>query len=89
MHMLLLRATNTHHHHHPCLTCPPCSLLCPTPCRRSVDSIACESYLIVRPGGNVMVDTPRFNPILAKRLQELGGVKYMFLTHKVNMHLPM
>jgi len=49
---------------------------------RSVDSIACESYLIVRPGGNVMVDTPRFNPILAKRLQELGGVKYMFLTHK-------
>lgn len=51
--------------------------------RRSVNSIACESYLIVRPGGNVMVDTPRFNPVLAKRLQEMGGVKYIFLTHKV------
>lgn len=32
-----------------------------------------------------MVDTPRFNPVLAKRLQELGGVKYIFLTHKVSM----
>jgi hypothetical protein len=31
-----------------------------------------------------MVDTPRFNPVLAKRLQELGGVKYIFLTHKVS-----
>jgi len=49
---------------------------------RSVDSFACESYLIVRPQGNVMVDSPRFNPVLAKRLQELGGVKYIFLTHK-------
>jgi hypothetical protein len=52
--------------------------------RRSVHSIACESYLIVRPQhGNVLVDTPRFNPVLAKRLTELGGVKYIFLTHKV------
>lgn len=31
-----------------------------------------------------MVDTPRFNPALAKRLQEMGGVKYIFLTHKVS-----
>lgn len=38
----------------------------------------------MRPEGNVMVDTPRFNPVLAKKLQELGGVKYIFLTHKVS-----
>eukprot|EP00878_Enallax_costatus_P012479 GHUV01013032.1.p1 GENE.GHUV01013032.1~~GHUV01013032.1.p1 ORF type:complete len:282 (+),score=98.25 GHUV01013032.1:632-1477(+) len=49
---------------------------------RSEKSFACESYLIVRPEGNIMVDIPRFNPVLAKRLQELGGVKWMFLTHK-------
>eukprot|EP00879_Flechtneria_rotunda_P000416 GHRR01000510.1.p1 GENE.GHRR01000510.1~~GHRR01000510.1.p1 ORF type:complete len:346 (+),score=81.89 GHRR01000510.1:166-1203(+) len=49
---------------------------------RSVKSIACESYLIARPEGNVMVDVPRFNPVLAKRLQEMGGVKWIFLTHK-------
>jgi glyoxylase-like metal-dependent hydrolase (beta-lactamase superfamily II) len=37
----------------------------------------------VRPGkGNVLVDSPRFNPALAKRIEELGGVKYIFLTHK-------
>lgn len=61
----------------------PAHLRCLSPYRRSVQSIACESYLIVRPEGNVMVDTPRFNPVLAKRLQEMGGVKYIFLTHKV------
>lgn len=49
---------------------------------RSVKSFACESYLIVRPGGNIMVDTPRFNPVLAKRIKELGGIKWIFLTHK-------
>jgi hypothetical protein len=50
--------------------------------RRSAASIACESYLITRPGGNVMVDCPRYNPVLAKRFADLGGVKFVFLTHK-------
>lgn len=49
---------------------------------RSVKSFACESYLIVRPEGNIMIDTPRFNPVLTKRIQELGGIKWIFLTHK-------
>jgi glyoxylase-like metal-dependent hydrolase (beta-lactamase superfamily II) len=41
------------------------------------------SWLIVRPGrGNVLVDSPRFNPTLAKKIQEMGGVDYIFLTHK-------
>jgi glyoxylase-like metal-dependent hydrolase (beta-lactamase superfamily II)/ferredoxin len=43
------------------------------------------SYLIVRPeneGGNVMVDSPRFATHLVKRIEELGGVAQMLLTHR-------
>ncbi|GLC46394.1 hypothetical protein PLESTB_001520600 [Pleodorina starrii] len=39
-------------------------------------------YLIVRPGGNILVDSPRYNPVLARRIEALGGVKFMFLTHR-------
>jgi glyoxylase-like metal-dependent hydrolase (beta-lactamase superfamily II)/ferredoxin len=49
---------------------------------RSVKSFAGESYIIVRPEGNVMVDCPRFNPVLAKKIKEMGGIKWIFLTHK-------
>eukprot|EP00882_Tetradesmus_deserticola_P006364 GHRQ01006693.1.p1 GENE.GHRQ01006693.1~~GHRQ01006693.1.p1 ORF type:complete len:352 (+),score=131.49 GHRQ01006693.1:263-1318(+) len=49
---------------------------------RSEKTFGGEAYLITRPGGNVLVDAPRFNPVLAKRIQELGGIKYIFLTHK-------
>lgn len=45
-------------------------------------SFACASYLIVRPEGNVLVDSPRFNPVLVKQIEALGGVKWIFLTHK-------
>ena len=43
------------------------------------------SYLIVRPahkGGNILIDSPRFASQLVKRIDELGGVKQMLLTHK-------
>lgn len=43
------------------------------------------SYLIVRPdvdGGNLLVDSPRFASQLVKRIEQMGGVKKMFLTHK-------
>ncbi|GBF90426.1 hypothetical protein Rsub_03422 [Raphidocelis subcapitata] len=40
-------------------------------------------WLIVRPGrGNVLVDSPRFSPALVKQVEALGGVDYVFLTHK-------
>jgi glyoxylase-like metal-dependent hydrolase (beta-lactamase superfamily II) len=41
-------------------------------------------WLLTRPGGrgNVLVDAPRFNPALAKGIEELGGIEYIFLTHK-------
>jgi glyoxylase-like metal-dependent hydrolase (beta-lactamase superfamily II)/ferredoxin len=41
-----------------------------------------SSYLIVRPGGNVLVDSPRFTAPLVRRLDALGGVRWMFLTHQ-------
>lgn len=45
-------------------------------------SYGATSWLVRRPEGNVMVDSPRFHPGLAKRLKELGGVKYMVLSHR-------
>jgi len=47
--------------------------------RRSYGAV---SYLIVRPEGNVLVDSPRFSAQLAKRLEEMGGVQWMFFTHQ-------
>jgi ferredoxin len=46
------------------------------------DSFGAASYLIVRPGGNVLVDSPRFSRPLVRRMEELGGVDIMFLTHR-------
>ena len=43
------------------------------------------SYLIVRPaneGGNVLIDSPRFASQLVKRIEEMGGVSQMLLTHR-------
>jgi glyoxylase-like metal-dependent hydrolase (beta-lactamase superfamily II)/ferredoxin len=40
-----------------------------------------SSYLIVRPEGNVLVDSPRFAGRLVRRLEQMGGVRQMFLSH--------
>lgn len=48
----------------------------------SESSYGASSYLIVRPEGNVLVDSPRFANPLAKRIAELGGVRLMFLSHR-------
>jgi glyoxylase-like metal-dependent hydrolase (beta-lactamase superfamily II)/ferredoxin len=45
-------------------------------------SYGAASYLIVRPEGNVLVDSPRFTKPLVRRLEEMGGVALMFLTHR-------
>ena len=47
----------------------------------SRSSFGAASYLIVRPQGNVLVDSPRFAAPLVKRIEELGGATLMFLTH--------
>ena len=46
------------------------------------NSFGAASYLIQRAEGNVLVDSPRFAPPLVKRLEELGGVRYLYLTHR-------
>ena len=40
------------------------------------------SYLILRPEGNVLVDSPRFASQLVRQLEKLGGVSTLFLTHR-------
>src|ERR1700687_604477 len=42
-------------------------------------SYGASSYLIARPNGNVLVDSPRFASPLVKHIEKLGGVKLMFL----------
>lgn len=45
-------------------------------------SFGASSYFVQRPAGNLLVDVPRFDPALVKRLGEMGGISLMFLTHR-------
>ena len=45
-------------------------------------SFGAASYFVRREAGNVLVDAPRFSKPLVRRLEELGGVDLMFLTHR-------
>src|SRR6476620_3099977 len=48
-------------------------------------SFGAWSYLVVRSdaeGGNVLIDSPRFATQLVKKIDAMGGVRTMFLTHK-------
>jgi len=45
-------------------------------------SFGATSYLVRRAEGNVLVDSPRAAGPLLRRLEELGGVRWMFLTHR-------
>jgi glyoxylase-like metal-dependent hydrolase (beta-lactamase superfamily II)/ferredoxin len=46
------------------------------------DSFGAASWLICRPQGNVMIDCPRFATPLVRRLEQMGGVATMVLTHR-------
>ena len=48
----------------------------------SESSYGASSYLIVRPEGNVLIDSPRFASPLVKQIHKLGGVRLIFLTHR-------
>ncbi len=48
----------------------------------SEKSFGAASYFIQRPEGNILIDSPRYNPPLVKQLEKMGGVKYLYLTHK-------
>lgn len=41
-----------------------------------------NAYLLTRPTGNLMIDTPRFSPALAARYEALGPVTDVLLTHR-------
>src|SRR5215468_75466 len=45
-------------------------------------SYGATAYLIVRPAGNILVDSPRFADPLVRRIAALGGIRTMFLTHR-------
>ncbi|MEL6496371.1 MAG: MBL fold metallo-hydrolase [Cyanobacteria bacterium J06623_7] len=48
----------------------------------SADSFGSASYLIQRSEGNILIDSPRYTPPLVKQIEAMGGVKYMYLTHR-------
>jgi glyoxylase-like metal-dependent hydrolase (beta-lactamase superfamily II)/ferredoxin len=48
----------------------------------SVKSFGGNSYFVARPGGNWLIDSPRYLPHLASRFEALGGIANIFLTHR-------
>ena len=48
----------------------------------SKSSYGAASYLIQRSEGNILVDSPRFSPPLVKQIEQMGGIKYLYLTHQ-------
>jgi len=48
----------------------------------SPKSFGGNSYFLQHPEGNWLIDSPRFVEHLARRFEELGGVRYIFLTHR-------
>lgn len=48
----------------------------------SPKSYGAASYFIQRPEGNILIDSPRFAAPLVKQLTALGGVRYLYLTHR-------
>lgn len=48
----------------------------------SPDSYGASAWLVRRPSGNVLIDSPRAAAPLLRRVQALGGVRRMVLTHR-------
>jgi len=44
-------------------------------------SFGAASWFVQRAQGNVLVDSPRFAMPLVKRIEQMGGIKTLFLTH--------
>jgi glyoxylase-like metal-dependent hydrolase (beta-lactamase superfamily II)/ferredoxin len=40
-----------------------------------------NSYLVRHPDGNWLIDSPKFQPRLVRRIEQLGGISHIFLTH--------
>jgi len=48
----------------------------------SPKSFGGSSYMLEHPDGNWLIDSPRWVERLARRLEERGGIRYIFLTHR-------
>lgn len=48
----------------------------------SAASFGSASYLIQRPEGNILIDSPRFAGHLLDKIDAMGGIRWMYLTHK-------
>ncbi|MBI3091768.1 MAG: MBL fold metallo-hydrolase [Candidatus Tectomicrobia bacterium] len=48
----------------------------------SADSYGGNSYVVQHPAGNWLIDSPRYVKHLVRRFEELGGLRYLFLTHR-------
>jgi glyoxylase-like metal-dependent hydrolase (beta-lactamase superfamily II)/ferredoxin len=48
----------------------------------SESSFGAISYLVQRPSGNILIDSPRFSGPLVKNIAAMGGVSRMLLTHQ-------
>lgn len=45
-------------------------------------SFGASAYFIRRERGNILIDSPRFDRRLLRALEEMGGIRYIYLTHK-------
>lgn len=45
-------------------------------------SFGATPYFLKRPQGNILIDSPRFSSHLARRMEQLGGLHTMILTHR-------
>ena len=48
----------------------------------ALSSFAAHSFLVERPDGNLMVDSPRYNRTLAESVDSLGGIAHILLSHR-------
>lgn len=48
----------------------------------SPKSYGASSYLVQDPGGNWLTDSPRLTPALVDAFKRLGGLRWIFLTHR-------
>lgn len=48
----------------------------------SPKSFGGNSYFVVRPGGNWLIDSPKFLPHLVTQFENRGGLAHIFLTHR-------
>jgi len=48
----------------------------------SEKSFGAHSYFIQHPGGNWLVDSPRYLKQLVQAFEEFGGIRYIFLSHR-------